>query len=49
MMATRECTNCGQTFDNAGQTVGQAILQGCRHAGHLRAITIQTGKYISLQ
>ena len=40
-MATRGCTNCGQTFDNDGNTVGVAILAGCTHAGHLQSIAVQ--------
>ena len=39
-MATRECTYCGETFDNAGKTVGQAIFANCNHAGYLRAIRV---------
>jgi hypothetical protein len=40
-MATRVCTNCGQTFDNDGNTVGTAIVAGCTHAGHLLSIAGQ--------
>jgi hypothetical protein len=40
-MATRECTNCGETFNDAAVTVGQPIVRGCNHVGFLRAIPQQ--------
>ena len=37
--ATRECSNCGSTWNNAGIIIGHPVVnQNCGHAGHLRAI-----------
>jgi hypothetical protein len=40
-VATRECRNCGETFDNTGATVGQPLVPNCGHVGTLYAIAVQ--------
>jgi len=39
MIPTRECTNCGATFDTTGATIDMPVVDiGCTHVGHFRYI-----------